>query len=285
MSKAWLGQPHLIKKLERSFGQYNKRLYKYLTPGTPGYTIVRPVTIEDKLSNEKQTIFRSGVGTLLQFVKHSRPDIANAVRELSKCMDSATEGAFKEMLRVIQFVLATRNFGLYFNPTPLEKMDDGWDLVMYSDSDWAGDLDNRKSITGFILFVMGCPVVWKSKQQGNVSLSSTEAEYVAVSEATKEIMFIAQTLESIGIDVNYPVIVKVDNVGAIFMSENVTATARSRHIDARYHYVRDYIEDGVIKIQFVFTKENKADVFTKNTKNESFVSVMDVVNLIRPTTL
>jgi hypothetical protein len=246
-----------------------------LTPGTPGYTIVRPVTEEDKLSVEKQTIFRSGVGTLLQFVKHSRPDIANAVRELSKCMDSATEGAFKEMLRVIQFVLATRDFGLYLNPTPLEKMDDGWDLVMYSDSDWAGDLDNRKSITGFILFVMGCPVVWKSKQQGNVSLSSTEAEYVAVSESTKEIIFIAQTLESIGIEVKYPIIVKVDNIGAIFMSENVTATARSRHIDARYHYVRNYIEDGVIKIQFVFTKDNKADVFTKNTKSESFVSVMD----------
>jgi hypothetical protein len=140
-------------------------------------------------------------------------------------MDSVTEGAFKEMLRVIQFVLATQDFGLYLNPTPLEKMDDGWDLVMYSNSDWAGDLDNQKSITRFILFVKGCPVVWKSKQQGNVSLSSTEVEYVAVSEATKKIIFIAQTLEPIGIEVNYPIIVKVDNVGAIFMSENVTGTA------------------------------------------------------------
>ena len=274
-SKAWLGQPHLLKKLEKSFGHYIKGSYKYLTPGTPGYTITRPNNESDRLSSDKQTIFRSGVGTLLQFVKHSRPDIANAVRELSKCMDSATEGAFKEMIRVISFVLATKDHGLYFNPKPLVKQDDAWDMIMYSDSDWAGDLENRRSITGFILFVMGCPVVWKSKQQGNVTLSSTEAEYVACSESIKEIMFVAHTLESVGIKVNYPITVKVDNVGAIFMSENVTATARSRHIDARFHFIREYIENNEVKIVFVRTKENKADVFTKNTKSEDFKSVMD----------
>ena len=82
-------------------------------------------------------------------------------------------------------------------------------------------------------------------------------------------------MESIGIAVNYPIVVKVDNIGAIFMCENVTATARSRHIDARYHYIREYIEDGIIKIQFVCTKENLADVYTKNTKSEEYNSVHD----------
>jgi hypothetical protein len=71
MSKAWFGQPHLVKKIEKSFGQYIEGSYKYLTPGTPGYAIVHPLKVEDKLSVEKQTIFRSGVGILLQFVKHS----------------------------------------------------------------------------------------------------------------------------------------------------------------------------------------------------------------------
>jgi hypothetical protein len=117
---------------------------------------------------------------------------------------------------------------------------------------------------------MGCPIVWRSKQQQSVTLSSTEAEYVALSEATKEIKFVTQVLESIGIKVKYPIIVHVDNIGAIFMSENITATSRSRHIDTRYHFIREVIEDGVIKIQFVKTAENKADLYTKNVKSEIY---------------
>jgi hypothetical protein len=94
-----------------------------------------------------------------------------------------------------------------------------WEFVMYFDSDWADDLDNRKNITGFILYVMGGPVVWKSNQQGNVSLSSTEAEYVALSEAKKKITFIAQTLESIGIEVNYPIIVQVEQLDCVILMQ------------------------------------------------------------------
>jgi hypothetical protein len=153
------------------------------------------------------------VGTLLQFVKHSRPDIANPVRELSKCMDKATEATYKEMIRVVKFVLDTRNFGLFLRPTSIDQ-DGSWNLTVYSDSNWAGDLENRWSISGFIIFLLGCPIVWKSKQQQSVTLSSSEAEYVALSEAAKELKFIAQTLESIGITVKYPITVFVDNVGA-----------------------------------------------------------------------
>ena len=85
-------------------------------------------------------------------------------------------------------------------------------------------------------------------------------------EAAKEIKFISQVLVSLGMKVRYPIIVKVDNVGAIFMAENITATNRTRHIEARYHFFHELIEDGVILVQFVRTKENKADPFTKNSK-------------------
>jgi hypothetical protein len=271
---AWLGQPHLVKRLEKSFGSLIKGNYNYLTPGTPSFSVVRPSSEAEKISPERQTIYRSAVGTLLQFVKHSRPDIANPVRELSKCMDGATEAAFKEMCRIVKFVLDTREFGLKLQPFVLLK-DDMVSMTMYTDSDWAGDKESRRSISGYIIFLMDCPVLWKSKQQVSVTLSSSEAEYVALSEAAKEIKFISQALVSLGMKVKYPIIVKVDNVGAIFMSENITATNRTRHIDARYHFVHELVEDGLILIQFVCTKENKADPFTKNVKTEVYATSID----------
>jgi hypothetical protein len=163
----------LIKRLEKSFGSLvSQSNIRYATPGTPSQTIVRPQTEEDHLDSERQMKYRSAVGTLLQFVKHSRPDIANPVRELSKCMDKATEAAYKEMLRVVKFVLDTRNFGLFLRPTSIEQ-DASWSLTVYSDSNWAGDSENRRSISGFIIFFLRCPVIWKSKQQQSATLSSS----------------------------------------------------------------------------------------------------------------
>ena len=200
---------------------------------------------------------------LLYLVKHSRPDIANAVRELSKCMTGANAAAFKELMRVIKFVLDTREYGLKLAP----KWEDAmlWELRIYSDSDWAGDKDNRKSITGFIVFLLGAPILWRSKAQASVALSSTEAEFSALSEAAKEIKFLGQVLSSMGIPVKLPVIVRVDNVGAIFMSENVSTSSRTKHTDTRYHFVREFVEEGFVKIIFVRSEDNTSDPFTKNT--------------------
>jgi hypothetical protein len=273
-SCAWLGQPHLIKRMEKTFGDLVKGNQKYMTPGTPGYNLVRPQNDNEKISAKDQHTYRSGVGTLLQFVKHSRPDINNPVRELSKSMDSATEASFKEMKRIIKFVLDTRQFGLKLQPSLLSESKE-WSITVYSDSDWAGDKDTRRSISGYIIFIMNCPILWRSKQQETVSLSSSEAEYIALSEAAKEIKFIYQVLDSLGIKVKLPIIVKVDNVGAIFMSENATATNRTRHVDARYHFIREFIMDGFIKVIFVKSEENKADPFTKNVKSDLYEKFID----------
>jgi hypothetical protein len=261
--KAWLGQPHLIRSLEKKFEHLVNGLQSYKTPGTPGQGIIRPTQEEDKISLEDQTLYRSGVGMLLYLVKHSRPDIANVVRELSKCMDGATPAANKELKRVIKFVLDTRNFGLKIEPI-VRKTEDDWDIVIYTDSDYGGDKESRISVTGYIVYLLGVPICWKSKSQRSVSLSSSEAEFISLSEGAKEIKFIVQVLMTMGIDVKLPVIVRVDNVGAIFMAENVTTSGRTKHVDIRYHYVREFVEDGFVKIIFVRTAENYADQFTKN---------------------
>ena len=107
---------------------------------------------------------------LLFLVKYSRPDIANAVRELSKGMKEATPDAMKELKRVIKFVLSTKGFGLKMEPKLVNNRADNWSIVAYSDSDWAGNPDTRISVTGYVLFVLGCAVSWKSKAQKSVSL-------------------------------------------------------------------------------------------------------------------
>jgi hypothetical protein len=133
---------------------------------------------------------------LLYFIKYSRPDISNAVREFSKCMDRATNGTYQEMLRVVKFVLDTKNYCLKIQPNFYRK---NWKLKVFSDSDWAGDPETRISVTGFIVYLQNVPICWRSKAQRGVTLSSSKAEYVAISEAVKEISFVYFILKDIGL--------------------------------------------------------------------------------------
>jgi hypothetical protein len=154
---------------------------------------------------------------LLYLIKYSRPDLANVVGELSKCIDGANLAAYKEMQRVIKLVLDTKLHCLKLQP---RHESDKWDLVLYCDSDWTGDTESRISVTGFTMYLLGVPICWRSKAQKGVSLSSSETEYMAMLEAIKEIRFIFYLLRNVFIEVKLPNIVRCDNVGAIFMAEN-----------------------------------------------------------------
>ena len=176
-------------------------------------------------------------------------------------------GTYLEMLRVIKFVIDTQQFCLKIQPKPELK---NWSLHVFCDSDWAGDSETRISVTGFIVYLMNVPVCWRSKAQRGVTLSSSEAEYVAISEAVKEIKFIYYLLQGIGIEIDLPIVVKTDNIGAMFMAQNASSGVRTRHVDTRYHYVRENLEDGIIKIEFVRSDENHSDIFTKNVNQEIY---------------
>ena len=266
--RAWIGQPHLMKKIDKKFGEMIKKLPKYLTPGTPHMSVQKVEKEDDKIDPQKQSLYRSGVGMLLYLVKHSRPDIANATRNLSKGMSAASEFAWKELLRVLKFVVDTKNYGLKIEPQV--KGEDMWNMTLYSDADWAGDKASRISISGFILYLCGSPILWRSRAQRSVTLSSGESEYVALSEAAKEVKFVSMLLTSMGIKVKYPIIVRIDNVAAMFMAETENSTSRTRHVDVRYHFVREFVEEGFIKIVFVSSDKNLSDMFTKNVNGNVY---------------
>ena len=263
-----LHQPDLIKRLLKSFEKDIKNITReYDTPAGGHFKVVRPKDDEPKLNEEEQTKYRSGVGSLLFLVKHSRPDLANAVRELSKVMDGANTSHMKALLRVIKFVEVTRGYKLVFE---LNDLTDTWKMVAFSDSDYAGDSEDRRSINGYIIYLYGCCVAWRSKGQKSVSLSSTEAEYRAISEVVTEILYIKMMVEFLDGKLDLPVQVKVDNLGAIYLSKSASTSSRTKHIDTHYHFVREYVEDGVIQIEFVRSEENQADIFTKNLPKESY---------------
>ena len=132
-TKIWIGQPHLIRKIESTFGEMVKGLPTYRTPGTPNLGLYKPINKEAVISPKDQTLYRTGVGMLLYLVKYSRPDISNAVQELSKGMKEPTPNAFKELKRVLKFVLDTRNKGLKMEPKYEDEVN--WEMTVYTDSD------------------------------------------------------------------------------------------------------------------------------------------------------
>ena len=263
-------QSNLIKKIKRNFEEEIDTLREYRTPASTNESILRPTDYETKISGEKQQRYRSGVGMLLYLIKYSRPDISNSVRELSKVNDGATEAHWKSLMRVMKYVTSTENRSLRYK-VDLHDNDQKWEIKGFSDSDYAGDKDTRISVTGYCVYVSNCLVSWKSRGQKSVTLSSTEAEYVAISEISTEIMSIKMILEFMGLRIKYPIIVHCDNVGAIYLGYNAKTSQRTKHVDIRYKYVNEYVEDAIIKIVFVRTEDNDADVFTKNTSEATYL--------------
>ena len=247
-----------------------------LTSGTPRFTARRLENPEDKVSPEEHETYRSGVGTLLHLTKHNRPDICNPVRDLSKTMDAPAPVHLKEMHKIIRYVLSTKDYGLKFE---LRKDMRKWALKALSDSDFASDKETRISVFGYIIYFCGIPIAWRSKGMKSVVLSTTEAEYMALSEVVKEMKFIVQLLQTMNIKVELPITVYVDNGGAIWLSNNRTTSDRTS-------FVKEYQEDRKIIIKFVKSEDNEAEIFTKNTTNVIFQNhqkklVWDKVRLTR----
>ena len=266
-TKGWLGQLSITKNLEQKFGERAMKKRLSVIPGTPRFTARRLENEEDKVNAKEHEIYRSGVGTHLYLTKHSRPDISNPVRELSKTMDAPAPLHLKEMYKLIRFVLSTKDYGLKFK---LIKSIRKWVLKALSDSDFASDRETRISVYGYVIYFCGIPIAWRSKGMKSVVLSTTEAEYMALSEVVKELKFIVQLLQTMNITVELPITVHVDNVRAIWLSNNRNTGDRTKHLDIRTSFVKKYQEDGKIIIKFVKSEDNEADIFTKNKSNIIF---------------
>ena len=244
----------------------------WTTPAAPGQ-VLHPATDEaERLHPESQSVYRSGVGKLLHLMRWSRPEICNAVRELSRYMTGATIAHYQLMLRVLKYCVSTPNRGKVLRPMRKGNDPKTFEFVISgkADSDFGKDPHQRRSVSGNATFLEGMPISTRSKMQGAVTLSVTEAEYVAATEEAQDMLFTMRLLESIGLKVKKPMILQIDNKGAVDLSNNWSAGGRTRHIDVKHYFLREMKEEGIIKLEWIPTDTNETDIFTKNCDGATF---------------
>jgi len=151
-------------------------------------------------------------------------------------------------------------------------------LYGYVDSDYAGDLDRRRSLTCYLFILRGCAVSWKATLQATVALSTTEAEYMAISEAVKEAIWVRQLVGEL-VQEEQEIVIYCDSQSAIHLTKNQMFHDRTKHIDIRYHFVRDVISGGDIVIKKINTADNPADMLTKALPQTKFHHCQDLVGL------
>ena len=150
--------------------------------------------------------------------------------------------------------------------------------VGYVDSDYAGDLDKRRSTTGYVFTMAGGPVSWRSTLQSTVALSTTEAEYMAVTEAFKEAIWLHGLINDLGISQEH-ITVLCDSQSAICLAKNSVHHARTKHIDVRFHFVREILNEGDILLEKISTADNPADMMTKVVSGIKFQHFLDLINI------
>ena len=234
------------------------------TPEITGYD--RLTQTSSKIVEPRE--YQELVGTLLYAAISTRPDIAHAVHELTKQMQSPAEASMTAAKRVLRYLAGTRAWGLQFGgrDTQRDSRSDAiskMSLDAYADADWAGDRADRKSTSGWMVRLNGDVISWASKKQSIVAQSTCEAELYAEAAAINEIQWQRGILKELGFEVGSPSVIYGDNQSTVTVSNNGVKSERTKHIDVKYHYVTDCIEQGIVRVQWIPTDRQAADVFTK----------------------
>lgn len=238
-----------------------------------------PCDVDERNVNEGESegledarLYREIVGSLIYCMTTTRPDLCYVVTKLSQAMSKPTMADLEKAKRVLRYIKGTLHYCLKFTKADELK------LVGYADADWGGSSD-RKSITGYgYMFNVNGPLVsYKSRKQRCVALSTCEAEYIALSEATQEAKFLHQLYNDMCCKSEaQTVLLFSDNQGAIALAKNPVHHQRSKHVDIRYHYVRQQVQEGHVELDYVPSENNLADVFTKpvtNVRLQKFVAL------------
>ncbi|KAF5451779.1 hypothetical protein F2P56_026853 [Juglans regia] len=222
-----------------------------------------------------ETLFRSVVGAL-QYLSLTRPDISFAVNKVCQFMHKPTDihwTAVKQILRYLKFSI---DFGLFIQPSPSLQ------LSVYSDADWAGSPDDRKSTSGYCIYYGHNLISWSSKKQPTVARSSTEAEYRAVAHATAETLWLLSLLRELHIFIPSRPILWCDNIGATYLAANPVFHARTKHVEIDCHFVREKVHNKSLDVWFLSSKDQIADVLTKPLVSIHFSHLRDKLNVRSP---
>jgi hypothetical protein len=220
-------------------------------------------------SAEDINYYQQLIGSLLFLALAVRADICFAVIKLARFASNPSETHFLAIKRIFRYLKGTAYLGIVYS-----KGDPSY-IQGYADADYAGDQLEAKSTTGYLLFIAGGVFMWKSKLQSIIAQSTTEAETVAINACGKELAFIKILLMELGLFRQSKLPLYCDNNGAILLAKNPIFHERTKHIKIKYYYIRQLINEGIIDLIFIPTKEQKADGLTKplpNVGHQAFIA-------------
>ncbi|CAM8957414.1 unnamed protein product [Rhodiola kirilowii] len=221
---------------------------------TPAATHLK-ITKDDARTKVDQTLYRSMIGSLLYLIA-SRPDIVYAVGVCARYQANPKESHLLQVKRIIKYVCGTVDFGIWYTK------DTNPQVVSFYDADWAGNAEDWKSTSGGCIFLGNNLVSWFSKKQNSISLSTAEAEYIAVGSCYTQLVWMKQMLSEYGVK-QKEMTLYCDNMSAISISKNPVQHSRTKHIDIRHHFIRELVEQKIVTLKHVTTEKQLADIFTK----------------------
>jgi transposase InsO family protein len=250
-----LTQTHYIDSIVEKFGMKDAKPVS--TPLDPN-VVLKEIHPDDPVNEKSSRLFAQAVGSLMYATIATRPDIAHAVNALAQFTRNPQPSHWTAIKRVFRYLKGTRTHGIIYDASEGESIN----VSAYCDADWASSL-HRKSISGYVFTVAGGAIAWSSKKQGTVALSTAEAEYVAATHAAKHCIWQQTLYQELKFPQPETMILHCDNQAAIAISENPEFHSRTKHIDIALHFLRDLTESGKIQLQYIPSRENLADIFTK----------------------
>jgi histone deacetylase 1/2 len=225
------------------------------------------------LSADDATEYRRIVGGL-QYLTITRPDVSYAVNRVCQYLHAPRDTHWTAVKRILRYVSSSLTHGLHLRPAPTAV------LSAFSDADWAGNPDDRRSTGGYDVFLGSNLIGWSARKQATVSRSSTEAEYKAVADAIAEIIWVQSLLQELKMTPKQPHVLWCDNIGATYLSLNPVFHARTKHIEVDYHFVRERVAQKRLQIKFISSKDQLADIFTKPLPLPLFLRCRRNLNLL-----
>jgi hypothetical protein len=233
------------------------------SPADPAHKLTKDMKAE--AGQATNFPYREAIGCLNYLAVMTRPDIAFAVNKAAKFCEDPQPAHWQAVKRILRYLKLTMHIGIIYSGKDTS-------IATYCDSDYAGDLDTRRSTSGTVSLMNGGPITWNSSTQTVTALASTEAEYMAMSVAMKDILWLRRLWSFIhGTQPSKPTPLYVDNQGAIALSKNPDFRRRSKHIETKYHRLREEQEEGRLQAIFIPTSEQVADVFTKELNGPGMV--------------
>ena len=254
-----LEQKDYLQKVLERFNMHNAKSAP--TPLPSGYV---PLPNAEPVNEELRSKYQQVIGSLLYLMLGTRPDIAFAVTKMSQFSANPTREHLDKALYICRYLRGTADYKLIYG-----KVNEG--LIAFADSDWGADQHTRRSTSGYLVLLGGAAISWNFRAQKTVALSSTEAEYLSLSDACRQVVWINSVLKELRCEVKL-IPLCGDNQGSIFIATNAVQEKRTKHIDIRYHYIREVVDQGEVVLYYIPTDQNPADMFTKNLAKDKFFS-------------